>query len=332
MKLKTKKSPKSVSASAKYGDVVRLVRSKQSFVLATHVNPDGDGLGAQSALFMALRKLGKKVQVVNHDPLPKRFDYLPFASYYRCSDSIPDHEVCFVLDAGSFSRIREGVRRSEFKTLVNVDHHFSNDSYGDYNLVLPEASATGEVVYHLIKALKVPVDKGIAESVYTSIVTDTGGFRYSNTTPHVLRLAAELVDAGADAQKVSERIFAGISRESMELTRLSLGTVVTHEKGRIGVMTLSLADFQKSGASEDDTDNLINFVRKLETVEIAVFLKERPDGQIKLSLRSSSDVNVANIAEQFGGGGHAYAAGAVLRGPLNRALAEVLKACQKALQ
>src|SRR6185295_885882 len=105
------------------------------------------------------------------------------------------------LDAGSFSRIREGVRRSEFKTLVNVDHHFSNDSYGDYNLVLPEASATGEVVYHLIKALKVPVDKGIAESVYTSIVTDTGGFRYSNTTPHVLRLAAELVDAGADAQK-----------------------------------------------------------------------------------------------------------------------------------
>ena len=120
---------------------------------------------------------------MNHDALPHRFSYLPFSTAYQVSDTIPAHDVCFVLDAGSFTRIREGVKREEFNILVNIDHHYSNDSYGDYNLVMPEAAATGDVVFQLIKALKVKVDKGIAESIYTSLITDTGRFRYANTTP-----------------------------------------------------------------------------------------------------------------------------------------------------
>jgi bifunctional oligoribonuclease and PAP phosphatase NrnA len=332
MKLKVKPGLKKRNPASSMSEVAKLIKSNQSFLITTHVNPDGDGLGAESALYLALKKLGKKVQVVNHDPLPKRFNYLPFASAYRVSDRIPSHDVCFVLDAGGFGRIRDGVKRSEFGTLVNIDHHFSNDRYGDYNLVIPEASATGEIVFRLIEALKVKVDKGIAESVYTSIVTDTGGFRYSNTTPQVLRLAAQLVDAGAEAQKVSERIFAGFTKEAMELIRVSLGTVVIHGDGRVASMTLTQEDLRKSGATDDDTENLINYVRKLDTVRIAVFLKERPDGQVKLSLRSRSDVNVANIANKFGGGGHVYAAGAVLSGPLDKALKSVLQACQQALR
>jgi phosphoesterase RecJ-like protein len=215
---------------------------------------------------------------------------------------------------------------------VNIDHHFSNDRYGDYNLVLPAAAATGEIVYHLIKALKVKIDRGIAESVYTSLVTDTGGFRYSNTTPRILRLAAELVDIGADAALVSDQIFAGITKEAMDLVRISLGTVQIYGDGRIASMTLTQSDLVKSGATDEDTENLINYVRKLDTVRIAVFLKERPDGQVKLSLRSRSDINVANIANKFGGGGHAYAAGAVLAGPIDKALKTVLQACQAALK
>lgn len=334
MKLKTKRPAPSKSSRSKnqWNDVLKLIKASQSFLITTHVNPDGDGLGAESALYVALKRLGKKVQVVNHDPLPSRFNYLPFASAYRVSDRIPPHDVCFVLDAGSFGRIRDDVKRSEFGTLVNIDHHFSNDRYGDYNLVIPEASATGEIVFRLIEALKVKVDKGIAESVYTSIVTDTGGFRYSNTTPKVLRLAAQLVDAGAEAQKVSERIFAGFSKEAMELIRVSLGNVVVHGDGRVASMTLTQEDLRKSGATDDDTENLINYVRKLDTVRIAVFLKERPDGQVKLSLRSRSDVNVAHIANKFGGGGHVYAAGAVMPGPLDKALKLVLQACQSALK
>ncbi len=343
MKLKTKplSKPKQSSRSEKkpeyfgrekFATVVQLIKSHKSFLLTTHVNPDGDGLGAESALYLALKKLGKKVRVVNHDRLPKRFEYLGFVEKYETSDVIPSHEVCFVLDAGNFGRIRDNVKREEFGTLVNIDHHFSNDRYGDYNLVLPEASATGEIVYHLIKALEVKVDRGIAESVYTSLVTDTGGFRYSNTTPRVLRLAAELVDVGADAALVSDQIFAGISKEAMELVRISLGTIQVYGDGKIASMTLSHSDLEKTGACDEDTENLINFVRKIDTVQIAIFLKERPDGQIKLSLRSRSDVNVAFIANKFKGGGHAYAAGAVLSGPLDKALKIVLQACQSALR
>lgn len=337
MKLKTKSTPKArpkalhQKPADAFRDVIKLIQSHQSFLITTHVNPDGDGLGAETALFLALRKLGKKVQVVNHDPLPKRFGYLAIAPQYKTSDRLPEHEVCFVLDAGDFNRIREGVKREEFKTLVNIDHHSSNTLYGNYNMVMPQATATGEVVYDLIRALKVKIDRAIAESVYTSIVTDTGRFRYSNTTPRVFRLAAELEEAGADISKISEHIFGDISRQVMELNRLALATLKTYQDGAIASMILTQEDFLKSGASEDDTENLINMVRNLEKVQIAICLKERSDGKIKLSLRSKNGINVAEIAKGFNGGGHAHAAAAVLQGPLGKALQDVLKACQAAL-
>lgn len=321
-----------VPKADRWKEIIRLIRKNKTFLITTHVNPDGDGLGAQSALYSALRQLDKKVLVVNHDHLPKRFEYLPFSGVYQVSDVIPPHDVCFVLDAGDFSRIREGVKREEFGVLVNIDHHYSNDLYGDYNVVLPESPATGEVVYGLIKALKVKIDKGIAESVYTSIVTDTGRFRYSNTTPQVLHLAAELVEKGVDVEKVSDRIFTGISKEATELVRMALATVKLYDNGTIASMTLNLDDFKKSGALEEDTDNLINFVRNLNQVRIAIFLKERSDGQIKLSLRTRQQTNAANIAKLFGGGGHSYAAGATMEGPIEKALKKVLTACQSALK
>jgi phosphoesterase RecJ-like protein len=312
--------------------IVNLVRRNTRFVLTTHENPDGDGLGAQSALYVALKKMGKIVRIVNHDGLPQKFDYLAFKDAYHQSDVIPDHQVCFVMDAGDFTRIRENVKREEFKILVNVDHHYSNNLYGDYNLVIPEASASGEVIYHLIKALGVKVDSAIAESVYTSLVTDTGGFRYRNTTPQVLRLAADLVEAGADGQKVCDRIFAGVTKQAMELTRISLGKTHLYDHGTIGAITLTQADLKKSGATDDDTENLINFVRKINTVKLSVFLKERTDGRLKLSLRSRSKVNVADIAKRFGGGGHSYAAGALLTGSLDGALKKVVAVCRRFLK
>ena len=328
MKTKVLKNPQPVSNRME--DVARLIRSKKTFVLTTHVNPDGDGLGAQSALYVALKRLGKKVHIVNHDPLPPRYFFLPFADSYRQSDKIPLHDVCVVMDAGDFTRIREGVRREEFKILVNIDHHYSNNYYGDYNLVMPKVAATGEVVYRLIQQLKVKIDKPITESIYVSLVTDTGGFRNSNTTPDALRLAAELMEKGADASEVNRKIFSGISKEAMELNRVSLGKIKLYDAGRIGTMTLSQSDLKKTGAVDDDTENLVNQIGKIDTVKISAFLKERTDGRVKLSLRSGNEkVNVANIAKHFQGGGHAYAAGAVLAGPLKTALENVLKVCKK---
>jgi phosphoesterase RecJ-like protein len=198
---------------------------------------------------------------------------------------------------------------------------------------MPNAAATGQVVYELIKAMKVKINKAIAESVYTSVVTDTGGFRHSNTTPDVLRLAAELMEAGADGASVTAHIFGGITKEAMELTRISLGNIRLHDQGRIGTMTLSQSELEKTGATEDDTENLVNSLRKIATVKIAAFIKQRPDGQVKLSLRSNGkEANVALVAKRFGGGGHTYAAGAVLPGPISSALQKVLRACQSALK
>lgn len=331
--MKTKVLKHSQRASNRMEDVGRLIRSKKTFVLTTHVNPDGDGLGAQSALYVALKRLGKKVHVVNHDPLPPRYFFLPFANAYRQSDKIPPHDVCVVMDAGDFTRIREGVRREEFKILVNIDHHYSNNYYGDYNLVMPKVAATGEVVYRLIQQLKVKIDKPITESIYVSLVTDTGGFRNSNTTPDALRLAAELMEKGANASEVNRKIFSGISKEAMELNRVSLGKIKLYDAGQIGTMTLSQSDLKKTGAVDDDTENLVNQIGKIDTVKISAFLKERTDGRVKLSLRSGSEkVNVANIAKHFQGGGHAYAAGAVLAGPLKTALENVLKVSKKFLK
>jgi phosphoesterase RecJ-like protein len=198
---------------------------------------------------------------------------------------------------------------------------------------MPEAAATGEVVYRLIQKLKVKIDKAVAESIYVSVLTDTGGFRNSNTTPDALRLAAELMEKGADGAKVSRKVFSGISKEAMELNRVSLGKIRLHDAGQIGTMTLTRTDFKKTGATDDDAENLVNQIRKIDTVRIAAFLKERADGKIKLSLRSGDvKINVADIAHHFHGGGHTYAAGAVLHGSLKSALEKVLKACKKVLK
>ena len=308
------------------------IREKDDFLLITHVNPDGDGLGSQSALYLALKHLGKRVRVVNHDPLPRCYQWLPFHDVVEVSDVLPPHQVCIVLDVGEISRIRDGAQQGDFGPILNIDHHRSGSGYGALNWVDPEAAATGEMVYRLIQYLGVPVDKDIAESIYTAIITDTGGFRYANTTPQVLRMAAELMDCGADARKVCDRIFARVSHEAMELVRLSLSHIQTFQDGRIGVMTLTQKDFLSSGAMEEDTDGLVNHVRKLDSVEVAVFLKERPDGRVRLSMRSRNGLDVAVVALKFGGGGHRFSAGAILDGPLEEAVGRVVADISAALQ
>jgi phosphoesterase RecJ-like protein len=311
---------------------VQWMKEKDDFLLTTHVNPDGDGLGAQSALYLALRKMGKKVRTLNRDPLPHCYRWLPYRDAVEVSDTIPPHQVCVTLDVGDLTRLHENVRRDEFKLILNIDHHFSNTRFGDLNWIDPDSPAAGEMVYRLIRALGIVVDRDIAESVYTSLVTDTGAFKYSNTTPQAHRLAAELMEAGAQASEICDRIFANVTRPALELLRLALVGLTTREGGRIGVLTLSQAEFKKSGAAEEDSENLVDFVRKMSGVEVAVFLKERIDGKFRLSLRSRNAVDVSAVAATFGGGGHKHSAGAILDGPAPEALERVLKVVTQSLR
>ncbi len=312
-------------------EIVRVLKERDDFLITTHVDPDGDGLGSQCALYWALTKMGKRVQLVNSSPLQRRYRFLTCASVYRVSDVFPGHEVCLALDAGDLQRIREGIRREELGFLINIDHHSSNTLYGDLNWVEPTACAAGEMVYRLIRELPVSPGQEILDGIYTALIADTGRFQYSNTTPQVLRLAAELVDRGADLAGVSRKLFASESEAALKVLRTGLGNLRIHAGGRIGTMTLSRRELAESGAVDDDTENLINFVRKVDGVELSLFLRERSDGRLKLSLRSKNGVDVSRIAMRFGGGGHPYAAGAVMEGPLDQALKTVLEACTAAL-
>ncbi len=312
--------------------IAKLLLKEDDFLVTTHVDPDGDGLGSQSAMVLALKKLGKKVISINHSALPRRYRFLPYASLYQTGDNIPKHRVCLTVDVGDFQRIRENARREEFGYLVNIDHHISNTLFGDLNWVEPQACATGEMVYRLLRAMPVTLDREILNSLYTAILADTGRFQYANTTAAVLRMAAEMEEAGADVRGVSQSLFASETEAALRVLRIGLGNLKTHLDGRIGTMTLSRAELKESGATEDDTENLINFVRKVDTVVVSFFLRERADGRLKLSLRSKNSIDVSKIAWMFGGGGHPYAAGAVLKGPMDQALQIVLEACQQALQ
>jgi phosphoesterase RecJ-like protein len=293
------------------------IRERDDFFLTTHAHPDGDALGSQCALYLGLRRLGKRVRVVNHDPVPRCYQWLSYCDAVEVSDTpIPDQN-CIVVDVGELHRIRDGAKRQDFGPLLNIDHHSSGTPFGDTNWVDSTAAATGEMIFRLLRELGVSIDKPIAESLYTTLVTDTGGFRYSNTTPHVLRLAAELMEAGADAHAVCDRIFAHVPRKAFELVRVSLANLRSYLDGRVGVMSLSHADFLASGAMDEDTDGLVNYVRKLDGVEVAVFLKERADGLVRASFRSRNGLDVGSLAAKLGGGGHKYASGVNLPGPIN---------------
>jgi phosphoesterase RecJ-like protein len=311
--------------------IARLLQERDGFLVTTHVDPDGDGLGSQSALVMALRKMGKRVEAVNASPLQRRYRFLPFAPLCRTAPVFPAHEVGIVLDAGDLRRVREDLRREELGFVVNIDHHVTNTLFGDVNWVDPGACATGEMVYRILQSLPVALDREILDGIYAALAADTGRFQFSNTTPRVLRLAAELVERGADLPGVSRRLFASETEAALRVLRLGLGNLRLHEGGRLGTMTLTRRELVESGATDDDTENLINFVRKIDGVEISAFLRERPDGRFKLSLRSQNRSDVSRIAYMFGGGGHPYAAGAVMDGPLDRALEIVLEACTRAL-
>ncbi len=307
------------------------IREREEFILTTHAYPDGDALGSESALYLALTALGKRVRVVNFHPLPRAYRWLPYAEVVETADRMPPHRSCVVLDVGDLARIREGLTREELGEVLNIDHHSSGTPYGDVNWVDPTSPATGAMVYQLIRELGVPIDKAIAESIYTTLVTDTGGFRYSNTTPALLRMAADLMDAGADAHTVCDHVFGHVPLKAFELVRFALATIKTHLDGRIGVMTLSRVDFDRSGAAEEDTDGLVNYVRKLDGVEVGVFLKERPDGRIRVSLRSRNGLDVGALAAALGGGGHKYASGVTMTCPLPEAVDKVVASLTQVL-
>ncbi len=291
------------------------LRANDDFLVVSHVNPDGDATGSLLAINQLLKILGKKGRLVNEGSTPSRFLYLPdFGNIVNHSKDPLDKKYQYIICIDCADAFRVGKIAEVFldtAEIVNIDHHPTNDHYGDLALVVPEASSTCEVIYDLVREVGIELTQQLATCLYTGYLTDTGGFRYSNTTPKVLRDASELVEAGAPPYEIAERALESISFEHVQLLSKSLSLLELSYAGKAAFLSLPMSVIVETGASKEDAEGLANYGRNIEGVEVAVLIRETDDG-VKVSFRSKEFVDVSFIAKQLGGGGHVRAAGCSL--------------------
>ena len=317
-------------SAAKFEQIGQALREHQQFAVLGHVRPDGDALGSQLALGLSLKKLGKDVRIWNEDGMLEKYSFLPSANLLTKPPAEPeDVDVAIALDTAIQNRLGTALPAvRSAKIWINIDHHPSNPGYGDIVHIDPKAPATGQILFELVKSQKLPVDPAIAENLYVAISTDTGSFQYPNTTARTFEIAAELVRAGVDIGRVSQLTYENYPRRRIELLRDLLGTMKFDANDRVASFSLSLEVAKMLGVFPEDNEGLIDHLRAIRGVVVAVFFEELADGKVRVSMRSKNEkVNVCAICEKFGGGGHVLAAGARVRGTLaeveNKILEEV---------
>jgi phosphoesterase RecJ-like protein len=295
--------------------VVDAIRAHDRFVLTTHENPDGDALGSLLAAKLALEQLGKDIVMVLHGdaPLPGEYAFMPLDGLMRRWPEDVAERVLVALDCANESRIADPEVLGRVPLSIDVDHHHDNTRFGEINLVVADASSTGEVLRDLLRELDVALTSDIAEALYIALVTDTGRFQYTNTTPKTLRLAAELVEAGADVHRIFQGVYESVQFAKLKLLARALERAQVYEGGRIVVSYLLRTDFSEVGAAEPYSEGIIDYLRAVEGADMAVLIREPPrrDGPSRrVSLRASVDeLDVSAIARKSGGGGHRQAAG-----------------------
>src|SRR5215210_5492257 len=295
--------------------VADAIRGHERFVITTHENPDGDALGSLLAMKVASDQLGKdSVMVLFGDaPMPGEYGFMPLDGLLRRWPEDVSERVLLAVDCANESRIADPEVLGRVPLSVNVDHHHDNTRFGHINLVVADASSTGEVLRDLFRELDVELTPEMAEPLYIALVTDTGRFQYTNTTPKALRLAAELVEAGADVHRVFQGIYESIGFAKLKLLARVLERAQVYEGGRLVVSYLLRSDFTELSAAEAYSEGLIDYLRMAEGAEMVAMIREPPrsDGPTRrVSLRSSSDeVDVSAIARKSRGGGHRQAAG-----------------------
>lgn len=299
-------------------EIVEQIQNNQTFLITAHVRLDGDALGAELALQHFLAEMGKTAVVYNQDPTPVNYRFLPGApEIVHVLGETDGYDIVFVLDCSELERVgEEAARIGAMKRIVNIDHHISNDGFCEIKLIDPEASSTGELVFRLIAAMGVPVSKAVATNLYTAILTDTGGFRYGNTTKDALIFSGCLVESGADPQWISQNVYENNAPAKIRLLSRALQSLDLSRGGTVGSMVVYRRDLEETGALPEHTDGFVDLPRTIEGVKISILYSELADGRFKISLRSKDDVNVERVARAFGGGGHINAAACRLEGDI----------------
>jgi bifunctional oligoribonuclease and PAP phosphatase NrnA len=292
---------------------VDALKNATSVVVATHVNPDGDAIGSALGAALGLRQLGTKAYPTwgtRNFKVPFNYAFLPGADTFVQLGDIPDCDVFLALDCGAIDRLGELERKAkEASCLINVDHHAGNSEFGTLNVVVTTASSTAELVYGLLLDLGVDIDADIATCLYAGIVTDTGRFQYANSSPDVMRLAADLLQRGVPAVRVAQEVFESSPFGYLKLVGRVLDRAVLHEDDAFVYSWLTLKDVDETKVAMDETDKLIDLVRSTRSATVAALFKEQSDGRFRVSLRSKGPVSVGAIARAQGGGGHELAAG-----------------------
>jgi phosphoesterase RecJ-like protein len=313
--------------------ILEVIRENKTFCIVGHVRPDGDCIGSQLGLAMALRNEGKKVFCWNEDVVPQKYKFLNPDGLFQKPKRGLKFDCVIAVDCASFERLgKTSECVADRKIFINIDHHESNTRYADINWVSAREPSCGELIFRLLKVAHWPITKPIADNLFTAVSTDTGSFRYPTTRPGTFHAAAELVTRGANLAKICDEVYQSYPLSRAKLLKHVYSRFHLTHHDQIGWFWLKQADFTRTGGESEDTEGLIDHIRNIEPVVVACVFEEVEPGLVRISLRSKSDkVNVNEIAAQFGGGGHPAAAGAKISGQPLSVQRKVIAAIKRAL-
>ncbi|QGY41624.1 bifunctional oligoribonuclease/PAP phosphatase NrnA [Pseudodesulfovibrio cashew] len=313
--------------------ISQLLQAEDDFLVVSHYNPDGDAIGSTCAMGHILKALDKQFTLYNTTGVPQRYDFVncPAPVAEELPEKLPAWTI--ILDCGAKDRIGDDLlERIEETRVINIDHHLGNGDYGEFNWVDVRQPAVGAMVAELAENLEVPLVGGLAECLYLAVATDTGFFTYGSTTPESLELAARMLRHGLDMPRMNRLITKQWSEERLRLWTEVMSGVELFADKRIALGTITREVFERTGTTSEDTENIINHIRRLKSVRVAAILREEGPDTYKFSLRSYGDDNVQEIAARFGGGGHKNAAGGSIQAPIDEASALLVDTIADALE
>lgn len=313
-------------------NILEEIRKAQNIVILVHENPDGDAIGSATAMYQALKKLNKYVDLIIPE-YPRNFSFLPVANEIKKEGTMESYDLAIALDCASPKLLSSWLKYfNNAKSKVVIDHHGSNSMYGDYNYVDPNSPACAQVLVGVLKYFGIEISKEIGICILTGIITDTGGFAYSGVSADTFEIASSLVSKGINVANIYQNVFSNTSKSKFELHKIAINRLELLEDSKIAFTYITRNDEVKVGAENGDYDGIVEKGRDLEGVEVSVFIREIEDGMKKISLRSKNYVNVSEVCVAYGGGGHPRAAGCKIQGSMEQAKMQIVNKIKKFLK
>ena len=310
--------------------IIDYFRAEDGFTILPHINPDGDAFGSGSALFLVLKALNKQVQFVVEEPIPFMYRTMPLAPCLTRPEEAKKYPNVICVDISDPGRLECPEMMQGCKTTIVIDHHISNQGFGDLQWIEPKAAATAEVVFQIAERLQVPLKGDLATCLLLALSTDTGHFGFRNTTPRTLQMAAQLLENGASISDICYDVYHRKTLSKTKLLGRAIDSLQLFCDGKVGLVSITKQDLLECGCDQSDCEGLVDVAREIDGVEISVLLREKEDA-IKGSLRSRNEINVADLAAQYGGGGHRAASGFTLQMTLEQAIDEIKQMLERTM-